>query len=246
MAVPAATSYTGQPVILDASRTLYMAHSQGAVSGMLTMAVDDQLWASVQSGSAAMAIVSLLERTQPANLSALIASELYGAGSTVTLDVFHPVMSVLQATMDEADPLHYAAAVITQPRPGFARKGVLQVEGIGPNGETDSYVSSHAVEIEALALGLPPLSPMIRSIPEYSYSDLSPVQVPPGGLAGNLAGGRATGALVQWESSPVPDGGNALDYDPHFVIFEVPRAYTQAAGFLRSFTTEPQGRLPAP
>jgi hypothetical protein len=246
LAVSAATSYTGQPIILDASRTLYMAHSQGAVSGMLTMAVDDQVWATAQSGSAAMATVSLLERTQPANLSTLIAGELYGAGSTATLDLFHPVMSVLQATLDEADPLHYAAAIISQPRAGFAPKGLLQVEGIGPNGETDSYVSSHAIEIEALALGLPPLSPMVRSIPEYAYSDLSPVAVPSGGLTGNLAGGRATGALVQWESPPVPDGGNALDYDPHFVIFEVPRAYTQAAGFLRSFTTEPLGRLPAP
>jgi hypothetical protein len=246
LAVSAATSYTGQPVILDASRTLYMAHSQGAVSGMLTMAVDDQLWACAQSGSAAMATVSLLERTQPANLSTLIAGELYGAGSNATLDIFHPVMSILQATLDEADPLHYAAAIITQPRPGFAPKGVLQVEGIGPNGETDSYVASHAIEIEALALGLPPLSPMVRSIPEYAYSDLSPVPVPPGGLTGNLAGGQATGALVQWESPPVPDGGNASDYDPHFVVFNVPRAYTQAAGFLQSFMTEPLGRLPAP
>jgi hypothetical protein len=247
LAVPAGTSYTGQPVVLDASRLLYLAHSQGAVSGMLTMAVDDQLWASAQSGSAAMATLSLLERSQPANLAALIVSYLYPAGSSATLDIFHPVMSLLQATLDEADPLHYAAAVITQPRPGFAPKGVLHVEGVGANGESDSYVSSHAIEVEALALGLPPLSPMVRAIPEYAWTDLSPVQVPSGGLAANLAGGRATGALVQWEPPPVPDGGAASEAnDPHFVIFYVPRAYTQAAVFLRSFVTEPLGRIPPP
>jgi hypothetical protein len=246
LAVPAGTSYTGQPVILDASRLLYLAHSQGAVSGMLTMAVDDQLWASVQSGSAAMATLSLLERSLPENLAPIIVTELYGAGSSATLDIFHPVMSLLQATLDEADPLHYAAAVITEPRAGFAPKGLLQVEGVGTNGESDSYVSSHAIEIEALALGLPPLLPMVRSIPEYAYSQLSPVQVTPTGLAGNLAGGRATGALVQWEPPAAPDGGTASDYDAHFVIFNVRAAYTQAAVFLRSFVSEPLGRIPPP
>jgi hypothetical protein len=236
--VPAGTSYSGKSVLLDPSRTLYLAHSQGAVSGLLTLAVDDQLWASVFSGSAAMATLSLLERSQPQNLSSLIVSELYGSGSTAALDLFHPVMSVLQATLDEADPLHYAARVITEPRTGFSPKSLLQVEGVGANGENDSYVSSHAIEVEALALGLPPILPMVRAIPEYAWSGISPTEVPTGGLTANLAGGGATGALVQWQPIPTDDA--------HFVIFDVKAAYTQAAVFLQSFSVEPTGRIPPP
>jgi hypothetical protein len=64
------------------------------------------------------------------------------------------------------------------------------------------------------------------------------VQVPAGGLGGNLAGGRATGALVQW----APPSGT----DAHFVIFNVRGAYTQAAVFLQSMAAGMPGRIPPP
>jgi hypothetical protein len=234
--VPAGTSHTGQPILFDAGRVLLRAHSQGATSGALTLGVDSQLRGGVLSGAAAMASLSLLDRTQPENLSAFMLGELYGSGSTATLDVFHPAMSLLQTMLDEADPLHYAASIIVAPRAGFAPKSILMVEGIGADGQSDSYVSSHAIEVHALAMGLPPLLPLVWPIPEYAASPLSPVAVPPGGLSGNLAAGLATGALVQWAP---PAGG-----EPHFVVFDVPAASAQAASFLESMAVDPIPRIP--
>jgi hypothetical protein len=236
LVVAAGTSYTGQRIDLDAGRVLLMAHSQGATSGPLALAVDDQLLGGVLSGSAAMASLSLLGRSQPQNLSTLMTNELYGAGSGATLEVFHPVMSLLQTMLDEGDPLHYAASIVAEPPAGFAPKSLLMVEGIGADGQSDSYVSSHAIEVHALAIGLPPLLPLVWPIPEYGFSSLSPVEVPSAGLAGNLALGNATGALVQWAPPP----GN----DPHFVIFDVPAASAQAATFLQSLAVDRLGRIP--
>jgi hypothetical protein len=235
LVVPSGTSYTGQTIFFDTRRVLFRGHSQGATSGALTLGVDGQLVGGVLSGAAAMASLSLLGRTQPQNLATYMAGELYGSGSTATLDVYHPALSLLQTMLDEADPLHYARSIIGEPPAGFAPKSILMVEGIGADGQSDSYVSSHAIEVHALAMGLPPVSPLVWSLPEYGSSPLSPIVIPPGGLGGNLAAGQATGALVQWAP---PAGG-----EPHFVIFEVPAAAGQAAGFLRSMAVVSPPRL---
>jgi hypothetical protein len=235
--VPADVAFSGQRIAFDPSRIILRAHSQGATSGALTLAVDGPWLGGAFSGAAALLTVSVLERTQPEDLATLLVSELYGTDGGGPLDMFHPAMSVVQTALDRGDPIHYAHFIAQEPRPGFEPKSLLTAEGIGADGTSDTFVSSHAIELLAIAAGLPPLLPWVRPIEELEWSDLSPVSVPAGGLAGNLAGGAATGALVQW--SP-PEGS-----DPHFVVFDVPAAADHMADFVGTLAAAPPGTIGA-
>jgi hypothetical protein len=235
LVVAASVSRTGQAISFDPANVLLMAHSQGATSSPLALAADDQLRGGVLSGSAAMASISLLERTEPQDLGELIATELYGSDSA-TVDEFHPAISLVQTNLDVGDPVHYAALTVDEPRAGFAAKSVLMIEGVGADGSSDSYVSSHAIELHAVAMGLPPVAPVLSVGPELGWSGLGPLTVAETGVTGNLAAGAASGALVQWQA---PAGE-----DPHFVFFDVPEANAQAAAFLGYLAADPVGRIP--
>ena len=89
-----------------------------------------------------------------------------------------------------------------------------------------------------MALGLPPQNPVIHPIEELAWADLAAVTVPAGGLSGNLAGGAASGVLAQWPAADASDG--------HFVIYDIPAAMAQAAGFVRNLMDDPKGKVPAP
>ena len=125
---------------------------------------------------------------------------------------------------------------IREPRAGFLPKSILETEGVAADGSGDHYAPPHGAEAQAIALGLPPQEPVSHTIVEASWSGLTPVTIPAGGLAGNLAGGDASGVLAQWV--PVNEG--------HFVIYEIPAAMTQVSGFLENLAADPKGRVPKP
>ncbi len=128
--------------------------------------------------------------------------------------------------------------IAQHPRDGFAPKSVLMTEGINADGTGDSYAPPHGIEVQAVALGLPLQDPVIHPVKEAAWSDLSPVTIPSDGLAGNLADGKASGVLAQWEAAKASDG--------HFVIYYIPEAMAQCTGFVRNFMDDPVGRVPAP
>jgi hypothetical protein len=82
------------------------------------------------------------------------------------------------------------------------------------------------------------MAPGIHPVAEMAFVGLGDVQIPASGLAGNLAGGKASGVLAQWTPPPTSDG--------HFVVFKVPQARAQAAAFCKALADEPSGRVPAP
>jgi hypothetical protein len=153
--------------------------------------------------------------------------------------------------------------IISNPRHGIS-KSIYQTEGIrigsacataadcpaaaagepswtcNANGlcqQGDSYAPPDGIEIASVALGLPRELPGIRTIPEDAWTGITDVLVPPGGLAGNLASGRASGVLGQFAPAAGSDG--------HFVVFEVPACQQQAANFLQNLANDPKGNVPA-
>jgi hypothetical protein len=87
-------------------------------------------------------------------------------------------------------------------------------------------------------MGLPLQLPAQRLYEQLEYGAPATVEIPPEGLRGNLAGGAASGVLAQWAPPPNEDG--------HFVVFDVPAARAQVAGFLRRLADDPVGAVPAP
>ncbi|WP_437601823.1 hypothetical protein [Sorangium sp. So ce590] len=241
MTVPAGVSSTGAEIRFDPSKILFFGHSQGGLNGPLYLAADDSARGGVLSGASAAMSVTLLEKTNPPpSIAALVKSVFLGLMDEEAAEVneFHPAISLAQSIVDVVDPIHYAARLFVAPRDGFAPKSIYMTEGINPDGSGDTYAPPRGIEMHALAMGLPLQSPAQRLIREYGFGGPAPVEVPPGGLAENLAGGRASGVLAQW---PVAEGS-----DGHFVIFDVPAAAAQAHGFLQNLAAAPRGRVPAP
>jgi hypothetical protein len=238
--VPASVSATQAPLKLDGSKVLFYGHSQGGLNGPLFLAVDDGARGGVLSGSGSMISITLLKKTLPppsvAQMVKTVMLRMY-SGEDVELDIFHPAISLAQSLIDVADPIHYVPMLVQRPLQGFAPKSIYQTEGVNPDGTGDSYTPPHSMEVQAVATGLPLMEPVLFPIVEMEWSAMKPVSIPAGGLQGNLAGGKASGVLAQWSAKKASDG--------HFVIFSIPAAQAQAAGFCRNLADDPLGRIPA-
>lgn len=236
--VPAATT-GGAAVRFDATKVLFFGHSQGGLNGPLFLAVDDGARGGVLSGSGSMISVSLLLKTKPdpsvANLVATVFLGLKPA-EIPELSSLSPPMALAQTLVDAEDPIHYVRHLFASPRPGMAPKSIYQTEGVRADFTGDSFTPPPSIEIQAIATGLPVQNPVIHPLGDLALAGLANVDVPAGGLAHNLAGGKASGVLAQW--LPVGDG--------HFVVFDVAAARAQAAGFLRNLADDPYGTVPAP
>jgi hypothetical protein len=184
-------------------------------------------------------MIALLEKTEPIDVPLLIRTTFLDLSDAEAeeLDLFHPALSLAQTIVDPSDPVHYVGSIATEPRPGFAPKSLFMTEGVNPDGTGDSYAPPHGIEVQAVAAGLPPTEPLIHPIAELAWGTLEPLSVPADGISGNLAGGRASGALAQWPASDASDG--------HDVLYDIPEAMSQATGFMRHLMDEPNGRVPA-
>lgn len=238
--VPASASRNGDEIAFDPRRVLFFGHSQGGLNGPLFLAATDLARGGVLSGAGSVLSIALLEKTQPVDVAAVVRV-LLGMSQperAAVLNIFHPALALAQGLVDTADPVHYGAFITTSPRPGLAPKSIFQTEGIAANGEGDTFSPPHGIEALAVSMSLPRVAPGVRPIAEAEWAGLGDVVIGPSGVSGNLADGRATGALAQF----APNDGR----DGHFVIFDLPEARTQAAAFCRDLAADPVGRLAPP
>jgi hypothetical protein len=237
--VPATVSRSQTAVAFDATKVIFIGHSEGGQDGPLFLAADNQARGGLLSGSGAMITVALLEKTLPTpSVAALVTTflELKTPDEIAEMNLFHPVLSLAQTLADADDPVNYAKFIIQSPRPGNTPKSILQTEGVNPDGTGDSYAPPHGIEIHSVALGLPRETPGVHTIVEAPWGGLGDVTVPAAGLAGNLAGGKASGVLGQFVPAPNDDG--------HFVAFDVPAAHAQVGQFCQNLAADPLGLVP--
>jgi hypothetical protein len=239
LTVPASVSRTQTTIAFDATKLVFVGHSEGGLNGPLFLAGDRQALGGVLSGSGAMITVALLEKTSPMPSVAQTVKtilELTTPTEAAELNLFHPVLNMAQAIVDATDPVNYARYIFQSPRPGFAPKSILQTEGVNPDGTGDTYAPPLGIEIHSVALGLPRETPGVHTIVQAAWGGLGDVTVPPGGLQGNLAGGKASGVLGQFVPAPNDDG--------HFVAFDVPAAHAQVGQFCQNLAADPKGLVP--
>jgi hypothetical protein len=241
LTVPASLSRTQTAIVFDGAKVLFVGHSEGGLNGPLFLAADDQARGGVLSGSGAVITVALLGKTKPApSVSQAVRAllELVQPDTEAELNLFHPALNLAQTIVDPADPIHYARFLVRDPRSGFPPKSVYLSEGVYPDGTGDNFAPPQGIEAHAVALGLPRQSPGVHDVPEAAWGGLGDVTVPPEGLAGDLAGGRASGVLAQFVPAPGHDG--------HFVAYFVPAAHAQIGAFCQNLAVDPVGRVPAP
>lgn len=239
LVLPAAISRTGVDIHFDSTKIVFFGHSQGGVNGPLYLAAANTARGGVLSGTGAMITVALLEKTQPQPSVAAAVKTLLGLSRPENqdeLNLFNPVINLAQTIIDATDPVNYMPYIIKNPRPGFAPKSIYQTEGVNEDGSGDSYAPPHGIEIASVAMGLPVENPQIHPITEASWSGLGTVDVPAGGLSGNLANGQASGVLGQFHPAAGSDG--------HFVVFDIAACRTQAAVFEKNLLADPKGNVP--
>jgi hypothetical protein len=227
--LPANISRTDSEISFDATKILFFGHSQGGLNGPLFLASSDLARGGVLSGAGSVLVVALLEKTKPVDVAAAVRI-LLGASSdelAKELNIFHPALALAQSLVDTADPVHYGAFITTAPRAGFAPKSIFQTEGIG-----DTYAPPHGIEALAVSMSLPRVAPGLEPIIEAKWAALEDVTLP---LRGNIASGKATGAIAQF----TPKAGS----DGHFVVFNVPEARSMAAKFSQELAADRTGRL---
>jgi len=237
--IPASVSHDGEEIRFDPNRVMFFGHSQGGLNGPLFLAASNSARGGVLSGSSSVLSITLLEKTEPSPSVAGAVRLLLGlTGSDgEEFDIFHPGIMLAQSLVDAIDPIHYARYLVPEPREGFASKSILITEGIAPDGSGDNFSPPAGIEAQAVAMGLPLVEPAVLPIPQLGWGATS-TSIPSGGLTGNVGRGARTGALIQYAPPEGEDG--------HFVVFDVPEARSQVAGFLQALADDPQGNLPPP
>ena len=216
---------TTTTVRFDPRHVMFFGHSQGGLNGPLWLAANDGAGAAVLSGAAGSIMVSLLQKTQPVNIPALVTAAL-GLDMSEFVSL-HPVVTLLQTLVDPSDPQHYARFIVREPRPSTQPAHVFQTQGF-----VDHYAPPDGIEALAVAIGLPLTSPVLHPQPSYDLTG-APVATLP--LRANVAAasGHVTGSWMQFNSAAGSDG--------HFVVFDIPGARLRAAAFLGSAGRDPDG-----
>ncbi|HEY2749274.1 MAG TPA: hypothetical protein VGL86_31870 [Polyangia bacterium] len=208
--IPAAPS-TGNPIKFDVNRIYFKGHSQGGLTGPLFLAAEPEVKAAILSGAGGGLIASLLNKTEPVNIPQVVQALLHDPA-----DQFHPLLSLIQGYFEDSDPENYGRLLFREPPAGQAPKSIYQSLGI-----VDHYCPIPNIETLGLAMGVQPAGPMLQTIDGLAYTTTQWGTAP---ITNNVAGGQATGVLLEYTAPPGDDG--------HFVVFDVPDAVAQSNRFL--------------
>lgn len=220
LVVPSTVAKRGKEITFDKTRIGFFGHSQGGLNGPLFFAVDDQARGGVLSGAGSAIAFSLIKKSKPdPSVSGLIKVILKPEYDS-EFDEMNPIMTLIQTIIDPADPLHYYPHIATAPMAGRKPKSFVMTEGVGPDGEGDSYAPPRTIEAGAIAAGAPLLKPVVWDVPEITaLAGTAPVALP---VNANAAGGKATFGLAQFTPNKK---------DGHYVVFDVPAARALTTSF---------------
>lgn len=131
---------------LDAGKVTFLGHSQGATVGVLGMSFADAVDTVVLSGGGGRLLDSFNDKTSPYPMLAvlrLVLADPYLEDARI-----HPVLSLVQGYMEEADPINYARLLNRAPPSGLSAKHVLSFIGVGDTYTPNSTAMSLARRME--------------------------------------------------------------------------------------------------
>lgn len=207
---------SGTPIRFDTGRIYFKGHSQGGLTGPLFLAYEPKVKAAVLSGAGGGLILSLLAKTEPYDVAALVGILLDGDARED-----HPVLSLVQTYLESSDPSNYGRLFFREPPAGSSPKSIYQSLGL-----IDQYTPVSTIKALALAMGVQPVRPLPEPIPTLPLAGLSVADAP---VQSNVAQGGATAVLGQYQ---VPLSNGVPQYDGHFVVFRHPDALLQSNAFL--------------
>jgi predicted esterase len=214
-----------RPIKFDPQRIYFKGHSQGGIAGPLFLAAEPEVKAAVLSGAGGVLIYSLLHKLKPVDIPELLQALLRDP-----VDEFHPLLNLVQGHFEDIDPENYGPQLFREPPPGQAPKSIFQSLGLV---DTETPVAN--IEALALAMEVQPVKPELVAIDGGQLAGVRWAAAP---VSGNVAGGAATGVLLQYVAPPMVNG--------HFVIFDVAAAIAQSNRFLATHATSGIARVDPP
>jgi hypothetical protein len=208
----------GTTVSFDASQIAYFGHSQGGIVGALFVAVEPRLTGALLSGAGAGFAISLVEKTDPIVIADVLKLVLQ-IPDDEAIDTFHPVPTLLQSFVDDADPINYG------PR---WRDTVGAPHLLITSGLTDTYTPPINHAGLAGAFLVPQASPIAERLEVLELLGIATVANPVSGNVVGLGAGDEvrTAALVQYPQ------------DGHFAIFTNPAAQQLFTSFFASLRAD--------
>jgi predicted esterase len=206
----------GIRILFDPDRIFFFGHSQGSLTGVPFVAHEPKIKGAIFSGAGGLLYLSLLNKTEPVDISALVRLFLRDD----PLDEFNPVLALLQMYMERADSVSYARRLATS---------VFISEGI-----VDHYTPVPSIEALATAMRVDPVSPVAQEVTGLTLAGRHVLEAP---VSGNWNAG-ATGVLLQYDE--------VADSDGHFVIFDREDARQQSTQFLATDAADGVATLVAP
>jgi len=208
--ISAAQSPTGSAIALDPTRILMMGHSQGATHTALMVSHEPNVKAVVLSGVGGHLTSSLLTKTSPVDIAAVIPIGLQDpdSGFRLAAGIFNPALAIIQSVFDPVDPINYARHLrreLLASNPGGQH--ALVTYGVG-----DTFSPEKTQLAYVVAGQLPFVTPILSepsSIPDFDGTQILPLAPPVSGND-NFGAGPRTVATRQYAP-------RAADLDGHFV-----------------------------
>jgi hypothetical protein len=228
--------FPAKKVALQKRARMFMGHSQGATTGPLFLGVAKKIRGGVLSAGGGHIILNVLTREEPF-FGGLKLRDLVELLVGVPVDLFHPILHLLQMGTEVSEPVLYARLW------GPTHKGgPLNV--LCTHGMLDGYVTSpmtfSMVAAARYPLIAPTFAPMsFAKLPGYDYQeafDLAGLATLSTPVSGNIGSGRhtATGGIL------------LFDGEGHFPVFYNSTAQAQYREFLRALAYDTAARIPSP
>jgi predicted esterase len=230
LAIPTALpGLVAQPVLaakgiaLDATKLALYGHSQGGNGASLVAARQSKYGAIIMSGTGGTLAYTLIGKTQPVNIPAVLPY-LLGEPGAMTVDQNHPVINLMQMYFERSDSVNFGRRLFQEPLPTMTAHHILHVYGT-----SDSYSVVPTQQAYALASAF-----QVAPNPPVDNFGLLPVKVLPAhnneffGSYGSL-----TALEVQYAPAPPPN-----TYDGHFVSTQNPAAHAAIQEMLVTFARD--------
>lgn len=213
--LPAADAPTGFDVSFDPSRVVIWGHSQGATHAQLMVAHEPGVSAVLLSGAGGDLTESLLTKTNPVNIAAVLPLALLdptGSGTLAGGD-HHPALALFQMVYERVDPVNFGRHYYREPILD-ARRHVFMTYGLG-----DTYSTERTMSAFARSASLPHVAPQLVDL------GLGEALDPP--VSGNVTvdDQAFTVGIRQYEPEPADDG--------HFVSTRTTQGRADATRFVQ-------------
>jgi hypothetical protein len=199
-------SFAAQGIVLDGKRLSLYGHSQGGNGASLVAARQSVYGTIVMSGTGGTLIYTLLGKTKPINVPAVLPY-LLGEAGAAAVDAAHPVLNLMQMYFERSDSVNFGRRLFKEPVAGMTAHHILHVYGI-----SDTYSVVQTQQSYALAAGLKVAPPIVDA-----FGLDTELKAPP--FSNNEYFG-SYGRLTAIELQYAP----AATYDGHFVSTQNPTA----------------------